>query len=183
MSRMLRGPSRGGEALFENVEEFVRFYTPSTEPLPKGAYLTLPGYRSPATNPPRPHLPAYDVDNEVEFELDPHPTGSQSPAPSVPPVDPLMKSLPFREVGDQATPAEPDSPRLDDCPPIPSKFDRIDREPESPKEVSQQATRTNPMGDQRVSPREFPGLQVDTALPLTLQECLRRTNAVSLIQI
>jgi hypothetical protein len=38
------------------------------------------------------------------------------------------------------------------------------------------------MGDQRVSPREFPGLQVDPALPLTLQERLRRTNAVSLIQ-
>jgi hypothetical protein len=51
-------------------------------------------------------------------------------------------------------------------------FDRIYREPESPKEVSQQATRTNPMGDQRVSPREFPGLQVDPALPLTLQERL-----------
>jgi hypothetical protein len=39
------------------------------------------------------------------------------------------------------------------------------------------------MGDQRVSPREFPGLQVDPALPLTLQELLRRTNAVSLTQI
>jgi hypothetical protein len=39
------------------------------------------------------------------------------------------------------------------------------------------------MGDQRVSPLEFPGLQVDPALPLTLQERLRRTNAVSLIQI
>jgi hypothetical protein len=39
------------------------------------------------------------------------------------------------------------------------------------------------MGDQRISPREFPGLQIDPALPLTLQERLRRTNAVSLIQI
>jgi predicted transcriptional regulator len=39
------------------------------------------------------------------------------------------------------------------------------------------------MGDQCVSPREFPGLPVDQALPLTLQEHLRRTNAVSLIQI
>jgi hypothetical protein len=95
----------------------------------------------------------------------------------------LMKSLPFREVGDQATPEGPESPKLDDSPPIPSKFDRIDREPESPKEVSQQATRTNPMGDQRVSAREFPGLQVDPALPLALQQRLRRTNAVSLIQI
>jgi rhamnose utilization protein RhaD (predicted bifunctional aldolase and dehydrogenase) len=38
------------------------------------------------------------------------------------------------------------------------------------------------MGDQRVSPREFPGLQVDPALPLILQERLRRTNAVSLIK-
>jgi hypothetical protein len=94
MSRMLRGPSRMEEALFENAEEFVRFYTPSTEPLPKGAHLTLPGYRSPATNPHIPHLPAYDVDNEVEFELYPHPTGSQSPAPSVPPVDPLPTGSP-----------------------------------------------------------------------------------------
>jgi hypothetical protein len=98
-------------------------------------------------------------------------------------VSPLMKSLPFREVGDQATPEGPDSPMLDDSPPIPSKFDLIDREPASPKEVSQQATKTNPMGDQRVSPREFPGLQVDPGLPLTLQERLRRTNAVSLTQI
>jgi hypothetical protein len=107
MSRMLRGPSRGEEALFENVEEFVRFYTPSTEPLPKGAHLTLTGYRSPATNPPRPHLPAYDVDNEVEFELDPHPTGSQSPAPSVPPVDPLPTGGPPSTV----TPATDPQPR------------------------------------------------------------------------
>ena len=28
MSRMLRGPSRGEEALYEHVEEFVRVYTP-----------------------------------------------------------------------------------------------------------------------------------------------------------
>jgi hypothetical protein len=48
-------------------------------------------------------------------------------------ASPLMKSLPFREVGDQATPEGSDSPTLDDSPPIPSKFDRIDREPESPK--------------------------------------------------
>jgi hypothetical protein len=98
-------------------------------------------------------------------------------------ASPLMKSSPFREVVDQATPEGPDSPRLDDSPPIPSKFDRIDREPESPKEFSQPASRINPMGDQRISPREFPGLQIDPALPLTLQERLRRTNAVSLIQI
>ena len=38
MSRMLRGPSRGEEALYEHVEEFVRVYTPSTDPLPKGPY-------------------------------------------------------------------------------------------------------------------------------------------------
>jgi hypothetical protein len=75
MSRMLRGPSRGEEALYENVEEFVRAYTPSTEPLPKGPRFTLAGYRSPATDPSRPRLPAYDVDNEVEFEPDPHPKG------------------------------------------------------------------------------------------------------------
>jgi hypothetical protein len=95
----------------------------------------------------------------------------------------LMKSLPFREVGDQTTPEGPGSQRLDDSPPIPSKFYRIDREPESPNEVSQQATRTSPMSDPSVSPREFPGLQVDPALSLTIQERLRRTNAVILINI
>jgi hypothetical protein len=42
MSRMIRGPSRGSEALKENVEEFVRVYTPSTEPLPERAFRVLP---------------------------------------------------------------------------------------------------------------------------------------------
>jgi hypothetical protein len=93
MSRMLRGPSRGEEALYENVEEFVRAYTQSTEPLPKGPRFILPGYRSPATNPPRSHLPAYDVDNEVEFEPDPHPKGTPPTTASVI-TDPLPTGSP-----------------------------------------------------------------------------------------
>jgi hypothetical protein len=94
-----------------------------------------------------------------------------------------MRSPRFREVVHQVTPEELDSPILDDSPHIPSQFDRINREPESPEQCLQPATRTSLLGDQHVSPREFPGLQVDPALPLTLQECLRRTNAVILIQI
>jgi hypothetical protein len=93
MSRMLRGPSRGEEELYENVEEFARTYTPSTEPLPKGPRFTLPGYRSPATNPPRPRLPAYDVDNEVAFEPDPHPKGTPPTTASVI-TDPLPTGSP-----------------------------------------------------------------------------------------
>jgi hypothetical protein len=42
MSRMIRGPSRASEALNENVEEFVRVYTPSTEPLPERAFRVIP---------------------------------------------------------------------------------------------------------------------------------------------
>jgi hypothetical protein len=223
MSLMLRGPSRGEEAQFENVEEFVRFYTPSTEPLPKGAHLTLPGYRSPATNPPRPHLPAYDVDNEVEFELDPHPTGSPpstvTPAtdpqprasppsteaapmankpmsPEVTPrspqspvfqspehFSPLLTSSSPRDVGDHHTPEGPDSPRMGHSPRVPSKFDRVDREPELPKEVSPQVSRSNPRGNHRLLPRDFPGLHIDPILPSTLQENLRLTKTDRLIQV
>jgi hypothetical protein len=105
MSRMLRGPSRGEEALYKNVEEFVRAYTQSTEPLPKGPYFTLPGYRSPATDPPRPRLPAYDVDNEVEFEPDPHPTGNQQTIASVT-TDPLPSGGPPSSV-DPVTDSQP----------------------------------------------------------------------------
>ena len=239
MSRMLRGPSRGEEALYENVEEFVRVYTPSTEPLPKGPRFTLPGYRSPATYPSRSRLPSYDVDNEVEFEPDPHPTGNQqtftsvtrdqfpsgslpssvdpvtdlqprasplstevtpmanttvSPevTPGYPPspvfqapehFSPLLTSSPLRDAGDQHTPEGPDSPRREYSPRAPSKFDRVDREPEPPKEVSPPVSRSNPMGSQRNFLRVSPGRHADPPLPTTLQERLRRTNADRLIQL
>jgi hypothetical protein len=239
MSRMLRGPSRGEGALYENVEEFVRTYTPSTEPLPKGPRFTLPGYRSPATDPPRPRLPAYDVDNEVEFELDPHrkgttpttasvitdplPTGSppSSIAPDTDPksraVRPSTEALPTanplvspesipgspqsplfespdrtsslkessttRQVGDRHPFEGPDSPRMEYSPPAPSKFDRVDREPEPSKEVSPQISRSNPRGNQGPLPLNFPGHHVDPALPSTLQENLRLTKTDHLIQM
>ena len=254
MSRMLRGPSRGEEALYENVEEFVRVYTPSTEPLPKGPRFTLPGYRSPATYPSRSRLPSYDVDNEVEFEPDPHPTGNQQPfasvttdpllsgsqpetasTPTTDPIpagrspstvvpdpqpkavppgteatpmentllspdvtpgspqspvfespddhNPLLRSSPLRDAGDQHTPEGPDSPRREYSPRTPSKFDRVDREPEAPKEVSPHVSRSNPMGSQRNFLRVSPGRHADPPLPTTLQERLRRTNADRLIQL
>jgi hypothetical protein len=81
MSRMIRGPSRGSEALYENVEEFVRVYTPSTEPLPERAFRVLPGYLSPATQSYRQSYrktsPGYDENNQVEFEPNPNPVGNQ----------------------------------------------------------------------------------------------------------
>jgi hypothetical protein len=66
---------------------------------------------------------------------------------------------------------------------VPSKLDRIYREPEPSKEVPPLVTRTIPMGNQFAAPREFPGLHVDPAFSLTPQERLLRTNAVSLIKV
>jgi hypothetical protein len=129
MSRMLRGPSRGEEALYENVEEFVRAYTQSMEPLPKGHYFTLPGYRSPETDPPRPRLPAYDVDNEVEFEPDPHPKGNPPTTASV-----ITDPLPTGITPSSVALATDNKPRAD----LPS-------------------TEATPMADPPVSPDSIPG--------------------------
>jgi hypothetical protein len=68
-------------------------------------------------------------------------------------------------------------------PPAPSKFDRVNREPEPSKEVSPQVSTSNPRGNQGPLTREFPGLHVDPALPSTLQENLRLTKTDRLIQV
>jgi hypothetical protein len=96
---------------------------------------------------------------------------------------PLLTSSPPRDVGDQHTPEGQDSPRMGHSPRAPSKFDRVDREPELPKEVSPQVSRSNPRGNQRPLPRDFPGLHVDPALPSTLQENLPLTKTDRLIQV
>ena len=96
---------------------------------------------------------------------------------------PLLTSSPLRDAGDQHTPEGPDSPRREYSPRAPSKFDRVDREPEPPKEVSPQVSRSNPMGSQRNVLRVSPGRHADPPLPTTLQERLRRTNADRLIQL
>jgi hypothetical protein len=87
MYRMRRCPSHGEEALYEYVEEFARVYTPSTDPLPKSPYYTLPEYRWPNKDPQRPR-PGYDDDNEVEFDPDPYPTGNSPTTPAAPSTDP-----------------------------------------------------------------------------------------------
>jgi hypothetical protein len=134
MSHMFRGPPRGEEALYENVEELVRAYTESTEPLPKGPYFTLPGYRSPATDPPPPSLPAYDVENEVVFEPDPHPTG-------IPPAISSVTAYPLPT----------------GCPPS-----SVAPAPDSQPRADLPGTEATPAAKPPVSPESIPGSQQST---------------------
>jgi hypothetical protein len=122
MSRMIRGPSRGSEALYENVEEFVRVYPPSTDPLPDRAFRVLPGYLSPATQ---------SYSQSCRQTPDPNPVGNQ-PSSEVPPTASLTQegksptaspraseapSMESDRMNNGKTPRSPQSPVLDSLSP------------------------------------------------------------------
>jgi hypothetical protein len=69
-------------------------------------------------------------------------------------------------------------------PPVPSKFDKVDRGPEPTKEALPSVPRMYRMGEKYSDlRREISDVQVDFALPLTLQNRLRECRADALIQV
>jgi hypothetical protein len=100
-----------------------------TDPLPTGG---PPSSVAPDTDPkPTADLPSTEATPTANPPVSPE---------SIPgsPQSPLKKFSPSREVGDRHPSEGPDPPRLEYSPPAPSKFDRVDREPEPSKEISPQ---------------------------------------------
>jgi hypothetical protein len=153
-----------------------------TDPLPTGS---PPSSVAPDTDlKPRADRPSTEAMPTANPPVSPEsiPGSPQSPLFEYPDLtNPLKKSSPSREVGDRHSFEGPESPRMEYSPPAPSKFDRVDREPEPSKKVSPQVSRSNPRGNQGPLPRNFPGIHVDSALPSTLQENLRLTKTDRLI--